>query len=669
MQATVGVAERMETLGQKVIRDYMPDQHRDFFAQLPFVVLGAVDEAGDAWATLIAGGPGFMRSPDPQILEFAVVPDPRDPAVAGLGDSSAIGLLGIEFHTRRRNRMNGRVHKNGAGQFAVRVEHAFGNCPQFIQPRDCQLVRDPARFSAAPARNLDPADPKVRAAITAADTFFVASYFDDVAGRHVDVSHRGGKQGFVRINPDGSLTIPDFAGNLHFNTLGNILVNPHAGLVFPDFETGALLQLTGDAEVVLDSPEISAFDGAERLWTFRPRRAVVREEALPLRFHSQPQGSSPDSLMTRDGQAARQRLDAEELSGNWRPFRVARIVEESSTIRSLHLEPADNEGIIAHASGQYLPIRVLPEPGKDPVVRTYSLSSAPSDGFYRLSVKRQGRASNLLHGLATGDRIEVRAPAGDFTIEPLEPRPAVMLAAGIGITPILAMLRTLVSEGLRHRHVRPTYVFVAARTLAERAFDREISELVQSANGAIRLVRVLGDPQGAEPGIDYEATGRIDLALLRSVLPFDGYDFYMCGPPSFMQGIYDQLRDLGIPDERIHAEAFGPASLERRHDQAAPAAAPAAAGPVDVVFMKSGKEARWQPRGGSLLELAEARGLVPEFSCRNGSCGTCATRIIAGRVAYPKRPAAGVADQHALICCAVPAAQEEKASNSLVLDL
>lgn len=670
MQTTVGVAKRMEKLGQQVIRDFMPDQHREFFAQLPFVVLGAVDSSGDAWATLIAGCPGFMQSPDPQTLELEVVPDPRDPAVAGLDGGSAIGLLGIELHTRRRNRMNGHVNTCETGRFAVKVEHAFGNCPQYIRLREWQIVRDPDDHTAAPTPlELDPRDPRVRAAITAADTFFVASYIDDETGRHVDASHRGGKAGFVRFNDDGSLTIPDFAGNLHFNTLGNFLVNPRAGLVFPNFATGEMLQLTGAAEVVLESPEIAAFEGAERFWTFRPRRTVLREEALPLRFVVQPNGTSPNSLMTGDWQQARSRLAAEKLRSSWRPFRVADIVEESTVIRSLYLEPADGEDIIVHEPGQHLPIRVHPEPGGDPAMRTYTLSSAPSDGFYRLSVKREGRVSNHLHGLAIGDLIEVRAPAGSFTIAPLEPRPAVMLAAGIGITPILAMLRTLVFEGLRHGQVRPTYAFIAARTFAERAFDSEISELVRSAGGAIRLVRVLGDPQDARPGIDYDATGRIDLELLRSVLRLDCYDFYMCGPTYFMQGLYDQLRALGTPDERIHAETFGPASLERQRDQAAPDAAPAAAGPVDVVFMKSGQEARWQPGSGSLLELAEAHGLMPDYSCRNGNCGTCATRVRAGKVTYPNPPAVPIGADHALICSAVPAAPEPKGDYRLVLDM
>ncbi len=670
LQQSVGVAERMEKFGKRVIRDFMPDQHRDFYAQLPFIVLGAVDPAGDAWVTLLSGKPGFMHSPDPRKLDFAVTPDPRDPASAGLGEGSAIGLLGIELHTRRRNRMNGIVHRNGDGRFTVAVEHAFGNCPQYIQLRDWQMARDPGDHAGLPqAQQIDPADPRATALISAADTFFVASYLDDEQGRHVDASHRGGKPGFVRINTDGSLTIPDFAGNLHFNTLGNFLLNPKAGLVFCDFETGDMLQLTGEAEVVLDSPEIATFQGAERLWVFRPRRVILRESALPLRLAMRPDGWSPNSLMTGDWEQASQRLEAEKLRSAWRPFRIARIVEESSVIRSLHLEPGDGQGIIAHQPGQHLPIRVQPKGSVEPVIRSYTLSTAPSDGHYRISVKRQGLVSEHLHGLKEGDLIEARAPAGQFTIDPLERRPAVLLAAGVGITPILAMLRSIVFEGLRKRHIRRTFVFQAARNLAERAFDAELAELVAQAGGAVRLVRVLDDAEHAEPEVHYDAVGRIDLELFRTALPFDAYDFYMCGPPPFMQGIYDQLIEIGVPDARIHAEAFGPASLTRRRPETAIALAPPSTKPVPVAFTKSAKEARWEPGSGSLLELAETRGLTPDFSCRSGSCGTCMTRILEGQVTYENRPQAEVPEGHALICCAVPAAAEAGGADRLILDL
>ena len=671
LQKSVGVAERMEMFGRRVIRDFMPDQHRDFYRQLPFIVLGSVDPAGDAWVTLLSGRPGFMTSPDPKHLNFAAQPDPQDPATASLAEGAAAGLLGIELHTRRRNRMNGTLHRKTAQGFQIAVEHTFGNCPQYIQLRDFTFVREPDDHTGLPAAQaVDMEHPLVRAMIGAADTFFVSSYVDDAAGRHVDASHRGGKPGFVRINADGSLTIPDFAGNLHFNTFGNFMLNPKAGLVFPDFATGDLLHLTGDAEVVLESDEIAAFQGAERLWVFRPRKVMLRPAALPLRFAMQADGASPNNLMTGDWVQAADRIAAQHLRNSWRPFRIARIVDESSVIRSFHLEPADGKGIVAHEAGQHLPIRVRPNPAAEAVLRTYTLSTAPSDGYYRLSIKRQGVVSNHLHDdLAVGDTIEARAPAGGFVIDPFETRPAVLLAAGVGITPMLAMLRSIVFEGLRKRRVRTTFLFIASRTLAERAFDREIAELAAQAGSTVRVIRVLDSTDGAQPGTDFEAAGRISPELFREVLPFDAYDFYMCGPPPFMQGLYDQLSDLGVPDARIHAEAFGPASLKRREPETADALPPIARQPVPVAFAKSGKEARWDAAAGSLLDLAEARGLAPEHSCRGGSCGTCAVKVLAGKVTYPARPSAKVDADKALICCAVPADPSAGGGDRLILDL
>ena len=667
LQRGLGVAERMAIAGQKVIRDHMPDQHRIFFAQLPFLVAGAVDSAGDAWATLLTGAPGFAHSPDPRTLAFALARVATDPANAGLNDGDAIGLLGIELHSRRRNRMNGHVRRSIDAGFAVHVEHSFGNCPQYIQLRDWQMVDKPA---AAPGKMVrqDHLDAAACAMIAAADTFFVASYLDGDAGRQVDASHRGGKPGFVRIEADGALTIPDFAGNLHFNTLGNFLLNPRAGLTFVDFASGDLLQMTGEAEVILEAPEIAAFQGAERLWRFRPRIVVRRPAALPLRWTFR--DWSANSLMTGSWEDTASRLQAQALATQWRPFRVARIVDESAVIRSFHLEPADGAGITPHRAGQHLPIRLAIPGEAKPVIRTYTLSTAPSDGAYRISVRRQGLASAFLHDqIGVGDIIEARAPAGDFTIDAAERRPAVLIGAGVGVTPMLAMLRHVVYEGLRTRRVRPTIFIQAARTRSERGFDAEIAELVARADGKVQLVRTLDDAEGAVAGVDFDADGRVDIALLRQVLGFDDHDFYLCGPPPFMQSLYDGLRDLNIADSRIHAEAFGPASMRRRVDAvAAPAAKPSAA-PVPVAFAASAKEAHWAPGSGSLLDLAEARGLSPEFSCRGGSCGTCRTRIIAGAVAYETPPSASVGADEALICCAMPADTASGGGDRLILDL
>ena len=283
LQRSVGLDEPLAEIGPKVVRDHLIEQHRAFFPLLSFAVLGAVDPAGDVWATLRAGKPGFLSSPDPSRLDLAIRPDPYDPAEAGLREGEPAALLGIDLSTRRRNRLNGPVRNRTPQGFSLEVGQSFGNCPKYITLRGPALI---AGESLDPPERMETLDAEARAQIAAADTFFVASYAPGWDGaRQVDVSHRGGEPGFVHVGADGVLTIPDYSGNRFFNTLGNLTANPKAGLVFVDFASGTLLQMTGATELVLGGPEIADFPGAERLWRFRPRRIVRRKGGLPLRWH------------------------------------------------------------------------------------------------------------------------------------------------------------------------------------------------------------------------------------------------------------------------------------------------------------------------------------------------------------------------------------------------
>ncbi|QSB17855.1 pyridoxamine 5'-phosphate oxidase family protein [Pseudomonas sp. 15A4] len=667
LQAKVGVAERMEALGKRVIRDYMPDQHREFYEHLPYLILGAVDAEGWPWATLLDAQSGFIQSPDARQLHIARRPDAEDPAGAEFAPGAAVGMLGIDLHTRRRNRINGHISDVWENGFSVSVEHSYGNCPQYIQLRALKQVPLKTVAQPSPVQRFTALDDAAIATIRGADTFFVASYVDLEGAqpqRSVDVSHRGGQAGFVRVEGD-VLTIPDFAGNLFFNTLGNFQVNPKAGLLFVDFQTGELLQVAGTVTLILDGPEIAAFQGAERLWQVRVEHVVRRPAALRSRWEFQ--GWSPNSLMTGDWQQTAARLQADALRDQWRPLRVTGIEDESDGIRSFYFEPADGAGLPAFKAGQHLPLRLSLDGRTPPLIRTYSLSSAPSDGFFRISVKRDGLASAYLHDhVSVGDLLQARSPQGSFVVDPQERRPLVLLGAGIGVTPMLSMLREVIYEGKRVRGGRATWFIQSARRLADLAFREEVDTLIAKAGDQLTAIRVLSQPEtSARVGEDFHLTGRIDLDLLKALLPFNDFDFYVCGPAAFTQAIYDGLRGLHIRDERIHAETFGPSSLKRSGDSQAIAfeQPPAATEAVPVVFERSAKEARWQPAGGTLLELAESRGLSPEFSCRGGSCGTCKTRLVSGQVHYPVPPAERPAPDHVLICCAVPA------SGPLVLDL
>jgi len=651
IQRSLGVAERMAEFGGRVVRDFMPDQHRLFYAQLPFLVVATVDGGGDPWAGLLEGLPGFVRSPDPTRLEVSVAPADADPVRAGWRADAAIGVLGIELHTRRRNRVNGMLRKTPQG-LRLHVEHAFGNCPQYIQARGLRFAHAPGEAPAAAPIHGTGLDAAARAIVRAADTCFVASYVDHADGRRsVDASHRGGKPGFVRVRGD-RLSIPDFAGNLHFNTLGNILLNPRAGLAFVDFASGDLLQLTGRATLDADAEDLRFFQGAERLWHVDVERWVLRRGALSLRGDAgQP---SMNSALTGSWEETDARRRAEALRERWRPFRVARIDEESSVVKSFWLEPDDGEGLALFEGGQHLPVRAVLAEGEAPTLRTYTLSLAPSDGAYRLSIRRQGRFSSHMHDhVEVGDRIQARAPRGEFSVDAAEPRPLVLLSAGIGITPMLAMLRHVVYEGVRRHRIRPTWFLHGARNENERAFHAEVAALAAAARGAVLVVQALEDPgPEARAGVDYHVRGRIDLALLEAVLPGDDPDVYLCGPPGFMQALYAGLRSLRVPDQRIHAEAFGPAGLRREN---APASPPVSTRAVPVLFSASGKEARWGPESGTLLELAEARGLAPVHACRQGTCGSCSHALAAGSVAYATPPAAAIAPGRVLLCRAQPA--------------
>ncbi|MGK9169189.1 pyridoxamine 5'-phosphate oxidase family protein [Inquilinus limosus] len=480
-QARAGVRERLAAAGRRVIRGIMPDQHRDFFAMLPFVVVGSLDRQGRPWASILSGRPGFLQSPDPRTLTVAARPAYGDPLDANLAPGAPIALLGIQLETRRRNRMNGTVTERGEDRFAVTVGQSFGNCPQYIQARSPSFVAEPESLGAPrPVQAEGPVlSPRAAALVATADTFFIATRSAEAGeggapSEGVDVSHRGGRPGFVRVAEEGGrtvLTVPDFVGNFYFNTFGNIEADPRAGLVFVDFDTGGVLLLTGTAEVVWDGLEVAAFAGAERLLRFWLEEGLWIEDAVPLRWSAPEQ--APQLAATGTWDEAERAAAAEAARNTLRPFTVSRIVEESATIRSFILEPADGSSVVPHRPGQFLPI-ALDIPGRDrPVRRTYTLSDAPDGRSYRISVKREtgpggsGLASHWLHDhVRVGDIIRALAPRGDFVLAADSRRPVLLLSAGVGVTPMIAMLNHLIGrnpERLRHPGGGIWFVHAAAR--------------------------------------------------------------------------------------------------------------------------------------------------------------------------------------------------------------
>lgn len=293
MQMRTGVRERMELTGPRVIRDRMPDQHRELFEQLPFMLVGSLDASLRPWASIVVGWPGFVRTPDARTLAIYAHPGYGDPLGVNLVVGAPVGLLGIQLETRRRNRVNGTVVEVGAGGFAVEVRQSFGNCPKYIQAREPIFVADPSTMAEPRLVRAEGAvlSADAVALVRCADTFFITTASraarDGRFAEGLDISHRGGKPGFVRVTKEDGytvLTAPDFVGNFYFNTLGNIAANPRAGLLFIDFASGGVLSLTGEAEVVWDGSDLASFVGAQRLLRFRVAEGVVIANAVPLRW-------------------------------------------------------------------------------------------------------------------------------------------------------------------------------------------------------------------------------------------------------------------------------------------------------------------------------------------------------------------------------------------------
>jgi predicted pyridoxine 5'-phosphate oxidase superfamily flavin-nucleotide-binding protein len=284
LQQRVGSAERLAHIGPRVLRDHMPDEHRDFFAELPFVVAGALDADGQPWATIFAGRPGFAHSPEPHQLRVEAAMLPHDPLEGVLTDGAPIGLLGIQHHTRRRNRMNGWVRESSPRGFTVAVGQSFGNCPKYIDPHEIRYVA--AAPEAADLVLGAQLDEQARAMVRSATTFYIATAHpraqtSDDPSEGVDVSHRGGPAGFVRTAGADELLVPDYLGNAFFNTLGNLQLQPRCGLLFLDPARHQRLYLAATATLQWEGPEVRSLPGAERLLRLRVHQ-MRRVTGLPL---------------------------------------------------------------------------------------------------------------------------------------------------------------------------------------------------------------------------------------------------------------------------------------------------------------------------------------------------------------------------------------------------
>jgi ferredoxin-NADP reductase/MOSC domain-containing protein YiiM/ferredoxin len=439
-----------------------------------------------------------------------------------------------------------------------------------------------------------------------------------------------------------------------------LLVAHHRpGFYFRVLEEG-LVQAGDEIIKVADGPEQLTVAGVDALLYLPSKSHALLERALRVPALS---GGWQDSFRELLANAESNAPSAPAWTG-FRPLRVAEIRRESSTITSFLLVPTEETGATPVAApGQYLTVRVRPGVDASQLVRSYSMSDLAGERGYRISVKRDGVGSRYLHDhFSVGDVLDVAAPRGSFVLRD-GTGPVVLISAGVGATPVLAMLHALAHERSR----RPVWWLHGARNHEEHAFAAEVDELLARLDDSHRLVAYSKPTDADTRGADHDLSGRLDLtALEQARVPTDG-DYYVCGPDGFMRAIGAALAAHGVAPEQIATEVFGAVAthnsgiVKSGERPPHPPDGPPGAGPV-ITFSRSNLAVLWDDRYPSLLDLAEAFDVPVGFGCRNGTCHNCESGLLAGEVTYHTEPLEPPPDGRVLVCSSRP-------SSELTLDL
>jgi ferredoxin-NADP reductase/MOSC domain-containing protein YiiM len=348
----------------------------------------------------------------------------------------------------------------------------------------------------------------------------------------------------------------------------------------------------------------------------------------------------------------------------FRPFHVSRKVRESGNVTSLMLEATDGKSLAAALPGQFVVLRLGPT-SAPALMRSYSLSGEPGASYYRVSIKREshGVASAYVDDeLQVGDIVHASAARGSFTLRPGD-MPVVLLSAGIGVTPVLAMLHALAAEA----STRDIWWLYGARNSLEHPFAEETRRLLASLPHHHSHICYSSPGPEDRPNVDFDARGRLNIQALQELDLSRDADFYICGPSTFMSDLTQGLAAYGVASDHIHTELFGagpsttPGIAASPHRPPHLPAGPPGSGPM-ISFARTGLNVRWGQTFGSLLELAEACDVPVRWACRTGVCHTCETGLVAGKIGYRPDPVEAPADGNLLICCSQP-------DGDVVLDL
>ena len=555
-----------------------------FIEQQAMVVVGSIDSVGQVWSSVLFGQPGFLRALDNRTLELDVSKQRssiHDPLWRNLQNNPDVGLIVIELGSRRRIRINGVAEKISEDKYIIKVNHAYPNCPKYIQRRVLKVTDD--KIENTTIKQGTGLTTEQKQLINSADTFFVASAHQE---QGVDASHRGGHPGFVKIINDRLLQIPDFVGNSLFNTLGNFVSYPHAGAVFIDFDKNQLLQLTGVPEILWDKDDPNEeTGGTQRYWQLHidswvesPLPVHVNWEYMDASFHI------PELQVEEDNHLLQ--------------LKVERIQQESSLVKSFRLRSVNDRSLPEFEAGAHLQVKVILPDGSE-AFRHYSILSSPNEcSHYDIGVlkERNGRGGSLFmhEQVCEGDVVEFHSPKNEFPMIS-NAKHTILIAGGIGITPILSMLYAL-SESKQSYEMHYT-----ARKFSGLAFRNRIEDIAADKahfyasqdvkSEKLNLKRLLAEPEPAK-------------------------QVYVCGPVRLINAAREVASASGWQDSQIHFESFG---VKQNPDD----------GSFKVHLAREGKELL-VPKDQSILDVLINAGVSVPHDCKRGECSLCATRVLEG---------------------------------------
>ena len=629
-----------------------------FIAQQNMLVVSSVDPKGLPWSSVLFGTPGFIQANNSGALLLdtsKMLINEHDPLWRNILNNPQVGVLAIELSTRRRFRVNGRIQNisneiegvaNNEKQtlanslFEIIVQQAYPNCPKFIQRRNLK-IEDQAYSEKLPKPLTGNAlTPEIIDVISQSDSFFVssASILKGKNEHSVDASHRGGFPGFIKVLENNRLLIPDYQGNSMFNTLGNIHVYPKAGIIIVDFENSRVLQLSGSAKILWNQQDdTNHSSGTKRFWELSVEK--WQETQIPKGVNWNFQDYSPHNprelkvkeLKAKEGEGNSEIKSAIDANGKM-ALRISQVAKKSERINLYQLRAQEGAALPIFEAGAHLPVEVTLNSGKQ-VLRHYSiLSSTQEKRFYEIAIQneKQGRGgSKALHQqLAHNSVVTVLPPKSEFSLLPNHQH-VVLIAGGIGITPILSMLRALVEKNASFE------IHYTAKTEADLAFKKE--------------VQVLAGPKAHFYTSQGKQAKRLDLQHLIKNTQAHSH-VYMCGPLRMISQVRELANEHNWPESHVHFESFGVVS--QPNDKA-----------IEISLKKSNQVIMVDPNQTILDALMDENISVP-FDCKRGECGMCATTVLKGEADH-RDVYLNKTEQAQQMCVCVSRAKGEK----LTLDL